>query len=115
MIILHGFFKARKAATRPAKSAGQGDSKCMLLCKLGCWNPKIKACSAWRENPVASANAASSSGFLARGPGAAILGIADQRVAQMGQMHPDLMGAPGFQPALDQGGDRPFLRTKCLQ
>ena len=55
------------------------------------------------------------SGFLAsvlaRGglAGAAIERIADQGVAQMGQMDPDLMGAPGLQPALDQGGKGPVL------
>src|SRR6202789_3410178 len=43
--------------------------------------------------------------------GAAIGRIADQRMAQMGQMHADLMGAPGLQPALDQAGERPRAET----
>ena len=32
--------------------------------------------------------------------------IGEQRMADMGHMHADLVGAPGFQPALDQGGLR---------
>ena len=46
-------------------------------------------------------------GFLARvfgtrrGPGAAILGVANQGMADMRKMHADLVGAPGFQAAFD--------------
>ena len=36
-------------------------------------------------------------------PGAAVLRIADQGMAQMGEMDADLVGAPGFQTAFDQG------------
>ena len=36
----------------------------------------------------------------------AIDAIAHQRMADMGQMHPDLMGASGLQLAGQQGGDR---------
>src|SRR5262245_19497228 len=35
-----------------------------------------------------------------------VLGIADEGVAEGSKMHPDLVGAPGLQPALDQAGDR---------
>ena len=32
--------------------------------------------------------------------------IAEQRNADRGEMHADLMGAPGLQPAFEQRGDR---------
>ena len=32
--------------------------------------------------------------------------VAQQRMADMGQMHPDLVGAAGFQPAGEQARDR---------
>ena len=35
---------------------------------------------------------------------AAIGWVSDQPMARMGHMHPDLMGAPGFQPTFHQGG-----------
>ena len=41
--------------------------------------------------------------------------VAEQRMADGGKMDPDLVGAAGFQPAFDQGGDGPLWRTKCLQ
>src|ERR1700681_4556297 len=34
---------------------------------------------------------------------ASISSIADQRMAEMGEMHANLMGASGFQPALNEG------------
>jgi hypothetical protein len=34
--------------------------------------------------------------------GLAIVGIADERMADMGHVHADLVGAAGFQPAFDQ-------------
>ena len=36
----------------------------------------------------------------------AVGGVAQDRVADMGQMHPDLVGAAGFQGAGEQAGDR---------
>ena len=40
---------------------------------------------------------------LGRQPAGATIGrITDQAVTGIGQVHPDLMGAPGFQPAFDQ-------------
>src|SRR3954470_16225068 len=63
----YSFFRQlrpRKAATSPAKSSGQGDSKRMVLCRLGCWKPRRTACRAWRENSVAAVNAASSGGLF---------------------------------------------------
>ncbi len=42
---------------------------------------------------------------LGRRPAAAILRIADQGMAQVGEMDADLVGAPGFQAAFDQGGE----------
>src|ERR1700679_1867944 len=41
-----------------------------------------------------------------RDAGAAIGRVADQGMAQMGQVHADLVRAAGLQPALDQRGDR---------
>ena len=76
--------------------------------------PSTKACSAWRGKLAAAAKAF----FFRRGfgprrlAGAAIGRIADQGMAQMGQMHADLVGAPGFQPAFDQRGERPASRVR---
>ena len=66
------------------------------------------------ENRRPAANAASSSAGLWPGrlAGPAICGIADQGMAQMGEMDPDLMGAAGFQPAFDQGGEGPRRRAR---
>ena len=50
-----------------------------------------------------------------RGAGAAILGIADQGMAQMGEMDADLVGAPGFQAAFYQRGEGPFNRPEFFQ
>ena len=50
-----------------------------------------------------------------RGAIAAILGIADQGMAQMGHMHPNLVGAPGFQPAFHQRGKGAFHGAEFLQ
>ena len=47
-------------------------------------------------------------GRLAR---AAISGVADQRMAEMGEMHPDLMGAAGLQTAMQQGAAPNLLQT----
>ena len=55
-------------------------------------------------------------GFRAgRLAGAAIGGIADQRMAKMGEMNPDLMGAAGLQAAFDQGSQRPRIGPEYLQ
>ena len=43
----------------------------------------------------------------------AIGGVADQRMTDMGKVHPDLMRSSGFQPAVDQAGDR--AQDPCLQ
>ena len=48
-----------------------------------------------------------------RGPAAAILRVANQGMAQMGEMDPDLVSAPGFQAAFDQRGERAFHRAKA--
>src|SRR5687767_11175320 len=37
-----------------------------------------------------------------RGPDAAVAGVTEHRVGDGGQVHPDLVGATGLQPALDQ-------------
>ena len=42
--------------------------------------------------------------FLGR---TSIDGIPDHRVTDMGEMHPDLVGASGLQTAFDQARDRP--------
>src|SRR6202042_114227 len=39
--------------------------------------------------------------------GAAVSRVPDQGMAEMGQMHADLVRAPGLQPALDERGERP--------
>ena len=40
-----------------------------------------------------------------RAAGTPVGRVADERVAQMGEMDPDLMGASGLEPAFDQGGN----------
>lgn len=53
-----------------------------------------------------------SEGSRGAGPAAAISGVADQRMADMGKVHPDLVRPSGFQPAVDQAGDR--AEDPCL-
>src|SRR5882724_1349799 len=45
----------------------------------------------------------------------AIDGISHQGMADMGEMHPDLMGPPGIEPAGEEAGDRPAVASrKCF-
>ena len=39
--------------------------------------------------------------------GAAVAGVADDRVADRGEVHPDLVGAPGLEPATQLATPRP--------
>ena len=46
---------------------------------------------------------------------AAILRVADQGMSQMGEVDPDLVGAPGFQPAFDQRSEGAFGGAEFFQ
>ncbi len=91
-------FNPRKALARASKSAGQGDSKRMVLCRLldaGNQDKSVQrlARKAGRHRKGHFFLCGFRPGRLA---GAAIGGIADQGVAEMGEVDADLVGASGF-------------------
>ena len=66
--------------------------------------PSFAACNAWRPEPRKSEpRVLATIGRLGLEPGA-IDGVAEEWMADMGHMHPDLMRAPRLQPACDEAG-----------
>ena len=98
-----------KPRSGAAKSAGHGDSKRIVLCQRGMDRiPARRRAAPVAEKSPPRHRPPPRLGVLARGGlrRAAIGRVADQRMADMGQMHADLMCAPGLEPAFDQRGER---------
>jgi hypothetical protein len=70
----------------------------------------MNACRAWRGKRLTTAFAASGRRLAFVLKPRRIIRVADQRMADMGHVHADLMGAAGFEPAFDHGGERRGIR-----
>ncbi len=89
------------------------------LAKLSGWpvrgwaKPRLAACSAWRGK--SSSLLADRLGQRAGGgrDAAQVERIADHRMAAAGEVHADLMGPPGGQPAFQQGDRGAARRAAC--
>ena len=90
-------------------SSGSPVSKRITSPVEGCSKSSRAACSAWRPNSAAICpRSGSGSTFALVAKLLAVVAIADQRMADMGHVNADLVGAAGFQPCIRQG-----LRPAC--
>ncbi len=97
------------ASRNCAKSSGNSLSNSISSPVTGCAKPSVAACSAWRPRRSTISRAAGAKlgdlGLEAR----AIGFIADQRMADMGHMHADLMRAAGLQLTAQERGHAVIL------
>ena len=92
----------RSVATTPAMSGGSGLSSRTSTPVTGCSKPSTAACRAWRaERSHGLPGRLGELQRLGPEPGA-VDGIADQRVADLGHMDPDLVGPARLEPAPHQ-------------
>ncbi len=90
---------ARSAAISAARSAGAGDSHCIGARVTG-WTspeaPRVQCLARERERGRGQRQA--------RLAASAVRGVAEQRMPERGQVHADLVRAPGFEAALHERG-----------
>jgi hypothetical protein len=94
-------------------SPGKGASNRIAAPLTGWSKPRRPACSAWRGKAATAAAAPRAPARAPLAPFAAIDRITDQPVPGVGHVHPDLVRAPGFQPAFHQRQHR--RRAEALE
>ena len=96
--------RGAQAASSAAKSAGSGDSHC-----IGAPRDRMhEAAAAARAAPAARTRA--SRRAVARRAPPRYVGIADQRMPERGEVHADLVRAPGLEPAARRASRRRSAR-----